>query len=57
MNGPAPGRRQTVLIAAIIVGLIAGLLIKKVRIGLMFGLLLGILIVAMGRPGRRGGDK
>lgn len=52
MNGPAPGRRQTVLIAAIIVGLIAGLLIKKVRIGLMFGLLLGIVIVAMVRPRR-----
>ena len=49
MNGPAPGRRQTVLIAAIIVGLIAGLLIKRVRIGLMFGFLLGLLIIAMAR--------
>ena len=52
MSGPAPGRRKTVLIAAIIVGLIAGMLIKKVRIGLMFGFFLGVIIIAMARPRR-----
>ena len=52
MSAPAPGRRQTVLFAAIIVGLIAGLLIKKVRIGLLFGFFLGVLIIAMARPRR-----
>ena len=52
MSGRAPGRRQTVLIAAIIVGLIAGMLIKKVRIGLLFGLFLGVLIISMSRPRR-----
>jgi hypothetical protein len=56
MSAPAPGRRQIVLIAAIIVGFIAGMLIKKVRIGILFGLLLGILIVAMSRS-RRSSDR
>jgi len=55
MSGPAPGRRQTVLIVAIIIGFIAGMLIKKVRIGILFGLILGILIVAMSRS-RRSSD-
>jgi len=52
MSGPAPGRRQTVLIAAIIIGFIAGMLIKKVRIGILFGLILGLLIITMGRSRR-----
>ncbi|MEO7925051.1 MAG: hypothetical protein ABIR30_15320 [Chitinophagaceae bacterium] len=41
-------RGEMAFIFAIIMGLVIGILIKKVRIGIMIGLVLGILIVATG---------
>ncbi|MEO5948494.1 MAG: hypothetical protein ABIP79_16875 [Chitinophagaceae bacterium] len=45
---PNAKRGEMAFIFAIILGLVIGILIKKVRIGLMIGLVLGILVVFTG---------
>jgi F0F1-type ATP synthase assembly protein I len=39
------GRSEAALMIAIVLGLIIGILIKKVRLGIIFGLILGSTIV------------
>ena len=41
-------RGEMAFIFAIIIGLVVGILIKKVRIGILIGLILGTLIVLTG---------
>lgn len=58
-NNPTPDRRRGELgfIIAIILGLLLGMAIKRVRIGLLLGLALGLVIVFLGaRPGSRRND-
>ena len=45
---PSIRRGEMAFIFAIIIGLVLGVLIKKIRIGIMIGLVLGILIVLTG---------
>lgn len=45
---PSVRRGEMAFIFAIIIGLVVGVLIKKVRIGLVIGLILGTMIVFTG---------
>ena len=45
---PDVGRGEMAFIVAIVIGLVVGILIKRVRIGILIGLVLGILIVLTG---------
>ena len=45
---PSIRRGEMAFIFAIVIGLVLGILIKKIRIGIMIGLILGILIVLTG---------
>ncbi|HQV60585.1 MAG: hypothetical protein IPN39_13045 [Chitinophagaceae bacterium] len=45
---PSVRRGEMAFIFAIIIGLVIGILIKKVRIGIIIGLILGSLIVFTG---------
>ena len=49
-NSPKPSARRGELafIVAIVLGLVLGVLIKRVRIGLLIGLVLGGIIVLLG---------
>jgi hypothetical protein len=45
---PSIRRGEMAFIFAIVIGLVIGILIKKVRIGILIGLVLGVLIVMTG---------
>ena len=45
---PSIRRGEMAFIFAIVLGLVIGILIKRVRIGIMIGLVLGVLIVLTG---------
>lgn len=45
---PNTRRGDMAFIFAIIIGLVVGILIKKVRIGILFGLVIGTMIVFTG---------
>jgi hypothetical protein len=47
-NQPSVRRGEMAFIFAIILGLVVGILIKRVRIGILIGLVLGFLIVITG---------
>ncbi len=47
-NKPDVRRGEMAFLFAIILGLVIGFLIKKVRVGIMIGLVLGIIIVFTG---------
>jgi hypothetical protein len=47
MSGVPQNRRNTVLVASIVIGLVVGIFIKRVRIGLLIGVVLGLLIAGM----------
>lgn len=54
---PDAKRGELAFIVAIILGLLVGLFIKRIRVGLVIGVVLGLLIVSAGvlrsRPGKR----
>jgi len=45
---PSLRRGETAFIFAIIIGLVVGILIKRVRIGILIGLVLGFCILFLG---------
>lgn len=47
-KGPSIRRGEVAFIFAIVIGLVIGVLIKRVRIGILIGLALGIFIVLSG---------
>lgn len=47
-KSPNVKRGEMAFIFAIILGLVLGILIKKIRIGILIGLVLGILILVTG---------
>lgn len=47
MANSSQSRREIGFILAIVIGLLLGIFIKRVRIGLLIGLVLGLLAVAM----------
>lgn len=47
-KSPSVRRGEMAFIAAIVLGLILGVLIKKVKLGIILGLIIGIAIVFLG---------
>ncbi|HPG10559.1 MAG TPA: hypothetical protein PLU37_03445 [Chitinophagaceae bacterium] len=47
-KGPSIRRGEVAFIFAIVIGLVIGFLIKRVRIGILIGLALGVFIVLSG---------